>query len=457
MQTPKIFRLALCTALALATLAPQAEAQLGKRLQRAAQRGAERALERNAQRKTEEAIDEAFKKPQPQDEQAEVDGEAIGLEESSESGTATQSGGSAPTDANAAPGEAEGPVFSLTSKFDFEPGAKVITYDDFERTSIGDLPSGYNTVGSSEIVNLSTAPGKWLKITSATGQLVAMDFTSFPKNFTLEFDLIHDIPDRGYRYSGEFGTMLTSEADPAAGIDARLARIGKHNVIFWIDRDISRGFHKGFTKYDNGDGSSGKAARIPQHFSEATRGKPQHVSIWRQNKRIRMYINQEKVFDIPLAWNAEEPISGLRFIGQMSESTDSYFLGNVRLAEGAPDTRSKLETEGKLITYGLTFDSGSATLQAASAGTLKRIAEALTANPTMRVRITGHTDGDGDANANQTLSEQRAAAVKQALSTNYGIAANRLETAGKGESSPVADNSTSAGKAQNRRVILEVI
>ena len=68
------------------------------------------------------------------------------------------------------------------------------------------------------------------------------------------------------------------------------------------------------------------------------------------------------------------------------------------------------------------------------------------------MRIVGHTDSDGDAAANLDLSRRRATAVKNALTTEFGIDAARMEADGRGESQPVAGNETPAGKANNRRV-----
>jgi outer membrane protein OmpA-like peptidoglycan-associated protein len=65
--------------------------------------------------------------------------------------------------------------------------------------------------------------------------------------------------------------------------------------------------------------------------------------------------------------------------------------------------------------------------------------------------VEGHTDSDGDEALNQTLSEQRAKAVMDRL-ISMGISANRLKSAGWGESKPLADNGTAEGKANNRRV-----
>jgi outer membrane protein OmpA-like peptidoglycan-associated protein len=70
----------------------------------------------------------------------------------------------------------------------------------------------------------------------------------------------------------------------------------------------------------------------------------------------------------------------------------------------------------------------------------------------MNLNIIGHTDSDGEDTANMELSRKRAEAVKTALINVYNIAADRLQTDGKGESEPVGDNGTPDGKAQNRRV-----
>lgn len=71
--------------------------------------------------------------------------------------------------------------------------------------------------------------------------------------------------------------------------------------------------------------------------------------------------------------------------------------------------------------------------------------------PSLKIKIVGHTDNDGVDEKNLSLSKKRAAAVKAKLIT-MGITANRLQTDGKGEKEPVADNETAAGKAANRRV-----
>ena len=83
---------------------------------------------------------------------------------------------------------------------------------------------------------------------------------------------------------------------------------------------------------------------------------------------------------------------------------------------------------------------------------LKEISEVLKKYPEIKVNIVGHTDSDGSDAANLELSKKRAAAVKDALAKDFGIDASRMNSDGKGETVPVADNKTKEAKAQNRRV-----
>ena len=76
----------------------------------------------------------------------------------------------------------------------------------------------------------------------------------------------------------------------------------------------------------------------------------------------------------------------------------------------------------------------------------------LKENSGIRVKVLGHTSSDGDDNANMELSRKRAAAVKDLLVSEFGIDASRIETEGKGETQPIADNKTREGKIANRRV-----
>ncbi len=95
------------------------------------------------------------------------------------------------------------------------------------------------------------------------------------------------------------------------------------------------------------------------------------------------------------------------------------------------------------------FDVGRAAIKPTMRPVLDQFAQGL--DPTMRVRVVGHTDSTGSDAVNEPLSLERAQSVRDYLVAR-GIAAQRIETVGQGERAPVADNGTETGRAQNRRV-----
>ena len=180
---------------------------------------------------------------------------------------------------------------------------------------------------------------------------------------------------------------------------------------------------------------------------------PVHVSIWRQKERVRVYINQEKIWDIPKAIAADAKINAIFFPIHMQQMPlFTFYIGNLRLAVGAPDTRKKMLEQNKWVTHGILFDVNSATIKPESYGTLKEMANVLKEYADLKVKIVGHTDADGDDAANLDLSKRRAASVKAALAKEFGIDESRMETDGKGEGEPIDKNDKPAGKANNRRV-----
>ena len=114
---------------------------------------------------------------------------------------------------------------------------------------------------------------------------------------------------------------------------------------------------------------------------------------------------------------------------------------------------TNLASTGKVVLYGIYFDSDSATLKSESEKTLGEILAALQAKPTLKLQIAGHTDSTNTDAYNLKLSQQRSEAVVAWL-VKHGIAASRLIAKGFGKSQPVADNATAAGRALNRRVEL---
>jgi outer membrane protein OmpA-like peptidoglycan-associated protein len=99
----------------------------------------------------------------------------------------------------------------------------------------------------------------------------------------------------------------------------------------------------------------------------------------------------------------------------------------------------------------ISFDTGSYTIKPQLRTVLDPFANSLRDDPTARVAIIGHTDNTGSDAVNNPLSVERAQSVRDYL-TARGIASARIETAGRGEREPIAENTTEAGRAKNRRV-----
>lgn len=111
-----------------------------------------------------------------------------------------------------------------------------------------------------------------------------------------------------------------------------------------------------------------------------------------------------------------------------------------------------MQEAGRIALYGVHFDTDSAVIRPESKEQLDQVAALLTAQPELRLYVTGHTDSTGGFEHNMTLSAARAAAVVEALVGSYGIDAARLAPAGLGPTAPVASNDSEDGKAKNRRV-----
>ena len=162
---------------------------------------------------------------------------------------------------------------------------------------------------------------------------------------------------------------------------------------------------------DVADCEAGRQQRVRGHHGGVSadtkspwKSDPVHIAVTRQGARVRVYLNQEKMWDVPRALLPTAKYNAIVFFVPNVDAGSEYFVSNVRLAVGAPDTRNKLLTQGKWVTNGILFDVNSDRIRAESYGTLKEVAGVLTENADLKVQIVGHTDSDGDAAANLDLS-----------------------------------------------------
>jgi outer membrane protein OmpA-like peptidoglycan-associated protein len=413
------------------------QAQILKRLGKSAQNKVEQKINQKVDKSIDDAVD-GKKKPKK------------------ENGKSTSEEGAVNEEANGGNnggGIGNGKTGGLKSysKFDFVPGEKILVEEDFSQDAVGDFPDKWNTNSTGELVTVEGKTGKWLSL-SKEGVFMPEFITSLPENFTLEFDVMCNA-NFSY-YSSAFHLYMAALTNRKEFQNYKAFGPAKKEAVeVWIhptEAGGSRG-HSGFGVWNAGNPDMENASATTQFHSKGNTYVK--VSIWRQKQRLRVYLNEEKVWDVPRAFDGVKKYNTLLFmLGGTSDANDRYLLHNVRLAVGAPDTRNKLITEGKFVTHGILFDVNSDRIKPESYGVLKEIAGVLTEHGDVKVKIIGHTDSDGDDVSNMDLSKRRAAAVKAALSKEFNIDLSRMEADGKGESEPADKNDTPTGKANNRRV-----
>lgn len=365
------------------------------------------------------------------------DKEAVDSEDSEENPEQDEAEETVESSERTAASSAPQKVESFT-QYDFVPGDKILYFEDFSQDAVGDFPALWTSNGSGEVKTVNIAPGKWLHMNGEDAVYCYTKNISFPDNFIIEFDII---PDKDYD-RGIILTLYEEDPENKKEINDDLYP-GKSGLHITLKQD---GWEtKGYTNNPEGEWIDGQGAKNP-----VVREQVNHVIIWVQKRRVRVYHQGAKTVDVPTNIYAHTKFNRLLFSGWDRASWP--MVTSMKITTASPDTRSKLITEGKLVTYGITFDVNKADIRPESNGTLKSIADVLKENPGVSVKITGHTDSDGDDAMNLDLSKRRAESVKKELSAKFGIEATRMETEGAGESKPVAPNDTPSNKAMNRRV-----
>ena len=315
------------------------------------------------------------------------------------------------------------------AKSDFVAGDEIIFDDPMDNEQLGEFPSQWELIdGVAEVVSIN---GKKAMLISEWGTKVC-PLMKEPLNylgdvFTVEYDLMFPVKE------GDYTWLLTKfmKADNKSEEDEmmyfeRAAYDGRDDVHWYWE--TSRGDSNG--EYD---------IALPANEWN-------HVAISFNKRAWKVYFNGIRVANVP---NVLAPPGWLLF--QLTNGNGDTYITNLRIAKGAVPLYDRMMSDGKFITYGITFDVGKATIKPESMGEINRIVQLMNENPTLKFSVEGHTDSTGNAASNQTLSEQRSQAIVDKL-VELGIAKDRLTAVGKGQNSPIADNTTDEGRAKNRRV-----
>jgi len=185
--------------------------------------------------------------------------------------------------------------------------------------------------------------------------------------------------------------------------------------------------------------TSGSAFDIPQELHYlAARGSVEGAAV---------HISVLVAFDAGFSPLSKRPVTLLEVVESEAMDTGMVTINAEAMAAG-------IDATGHIPIYGIYFDTDAAEIKPESTSTLEQIATLLGNRPDLDLLVVGHTDNQGGYDHNMDLSRLRAESVVRALVGEYGVAEDRLDSAGVGYLSPVASNDTEPGRAKNRRVEL---
>ena len=356
----------------------------------------------------------------------------------------------APATPAAEPAAQKKPVSTAYAKSDFVPGDEIFFEDDFAGEQMGEFPSrwdlisGYAEVGSIEgrKVIAFTDDGS-----GAVIPLMKEPRAFLPDVFTLEYDVFLGVPGdyEDERESGSNNLILVfasaDDENKSSNIDFYYRGDGSSSLSWsvlkpdgasTIQGKKEMGLNDGLTDYNGKD-------------NPLKPGDWNHFAFSFNKRALKGYVNGQRVINIPLALAPQ--------CFWFSHSGNYIYSGisNVRLAQGAVPLYDRLSSDGKIITYAITFEVGKADLKPESMVEINRIAKLMQENPNLEFEVQGHCDSSGSDKVNDPLSQKRAEAIVAAL-VEEGIAESRLTPVGKGSHEPIASNGTEEGRAKNRRV-----
>ena len=341
-------------------------------------------------------------------------------------------------------------VQAAYAKTDYVPGDEIFFEDTFENEKIGEFPLRWDLLDG-YVETASLEGRKVLAFTdNGLGQVMPLmkdnKWNWLPEIFTLEFDLfVAPISEDGGSALGIqlcFGDRDASDYYNASSyVDFMYREDGSSSMTWSLRKPSSSALTAGnkhlglspdFIDY-NGKDNPLKA------------GEWNHFAFSFNKRAFKGYINGFRIINVPAM---EAP--GYFYFNSTSQYAYSG-ISNVRLAKGAVPLYDRLMSDGKIVTYAITFETGKADLKPESMVEINRIAGLMKDNPGLEFEVQGHCDATGSDKVNDPLSQKRAEAIVAAL-VEEGIAEARLSPVGKGSRQPVATNSTEEGRAKNRRV-----
>ena len=312
-----------------------------------------------------------------------------------------------------------GDVASVSTKFDYVPGDKVLFFDDFTQDELGEFPVHWTLEeGTLEVAEMKGQ--RWLRSTSVTSRfsMKVPASPALPEFWTLELDF----------YCGENSGNVLNVYGKKGDAQSWALTFPYSATSAYVE--------------------SGKVTANTPLENFTPWGVTHHVMFMARGNALKVYVDSQRVGNIPEIDLTNGAPDNLEF---SLWSDKEPMITNVRFAEGNKPVADPF-ANGTLVTYGIYFDSGSDVVKPESAPVLRQIAAFMEKNATVKVQIVGHTDSQGTADGNLDLSRRRSASVAKVLSTQFKIPADRFATDGMGDTKSIAKNDTAEGRAANRRV-----
>lgn len=328
------------------------------------------------------------------------------------------------------------------SNFDFIAGTKVIFYDDFSSNLSKWKVIEHDPSDDVEKPGIKKIAGKdhnWFK-TPRRGIFYPVNLTSLPEQFTIEFDMWADTERMSEMESGLIISIVGNKV-----IKNDYSTVFDETPQIQIDIHPSQELLYCIATKENSDGERVLDRKDIRNGWKP--GKIHRISISRNAKHIKVYVDNKKFLDLPNGLPVKTPYTLILATNMWG---DGLYFTNFKVSE-LESKAVKIDNESKFVTNAIYFNTNSAVIKPESWPALRQAATAIK-SVQGTIKIIGHTDSDGNDKDNLILSKKRAEAVKEFLIKNFGIDGSRLLTEGQGEANPVDTNNTAEGKANNRRV-----
>ena len=336
------------------------------------------------------------------------------------------------------------------AKTDFVPGDEIIFDDNFEREKLGEFPLRWDLLDGYAETAQQNGRNVIAFTDNGLGQVMPLmkeKWDWLPEVFTVEFDLY-------------VAPMSTTDEESSLDMWIYFGERGDESyynsssyVRFWYREDGSCNLTWFLLKPDGNNQTTGEKMLglnsgnndYLEKDNPVVAGEWNHFAFSFNKRAFKGYVNGVRMINVP----------AMKAPGYLFFASGAFYrytgLSNVRISQGAVPLYDRLTSDGKIVTYAITFESGKADLKPESIVEINRVAKLMQEHTDLSFEVQGHCDNTGSDAVNDPLSQKRAEAIVAAL-VKQGIDKSRLTAVGKGSHSPIAPNTTDEGRAKNRRV-----